>query len=116
MPDLQHDPICGFCIVRLEIRPRLRWDAGRRAWVCPVCRAVTRHPSDPDATAKDLEVVFVEGARITKERQRQAENEWYSKPRVFEGGPIETKGNKKSGRKRKKTLPPYRWYKHYGEV
>ena len=108
------NPVCGFCIVRLEIRPRLTWDPGRRGWLCPVCGAVTHHPSDPDATAADLAVMFVEGA--SQERDEQFQREWYSKPRVFERGPIEPKGNKKAGRRKKKRLPTTPWYRRFGQV
>lgn len=110
-PDLERDPICGFCMVGRGLKPRLRRQRDG-SWRCPVCRAVTVHPTDPDATARDLEIMFVEGAESTRRRQEEAENEWYAKPRVFQRGPIILKGGSKGGRKRKKSMkfePPPRY-------
>jgi len=112
--DLHNDPVCGFCVVRLQIRPRLRRTSSG-AWRCPVCRAVTVHPTDPDATARDLEVVFVEGAASTLRRQQEAMNEWLAKPRIVEPGAYQIKGSKLP-RKRKKPSERYRWYRAFGEV
>src|SRR5690606_23331458 len=91
----------GFCMVGRNLKPRLRRQRDG-SWRCPVCRAVTVHPTDNEATAKDLAVMFVEGAETTRRRQEQAENEWYSKPRVFMRGPIDLKGNRAGGRRRKR--------------
>jgi len=76
---------------------------------------VTVHPTDPDATARDLEIVFVEGAESTLRRQQEAMNEWLAKPRVVEPGVYEIKGSKLP-RKRKKPSERYRWYRAFGEV
>lgn len=114
MPDLERDPICGFCMVGRGLKPRLRRQRDGR-WRCPVCRAVTVHPTDPDATARDLEVVFVEGAASTLRRQQEAMNEWLAKPRVVEPGAYQIKGSKLP-RKRKKPSERYRWYRAFGEV
>jgi len=72
------------------LKPRLRRQQDGR-WRCPVCRAVTVHPTDPDATARDLEVVFVEGAESTLRRQQEAMNEWLAKPRVVSLGRTRSK-------------------------
>ncbi len=104
------DRICAFCVLRHQVRPRLRWSAKERAHVCPVCKAVIRFPSDPDATAQDLGVMFVEGAESTKRRGEQQEEAYYSKPRLHDGGPLEMGGSSSKGRRKRQKRKPSPWY------